>query len=222
MEAPYPFCVHADDGLKFIKNYLVQAGAWTQPLVQVDTLPVASKAEKNKFAIMQDATTLCGVFWGCGAHGGRGVHGGRGDKWGSSRHWAQIPCLTASCQEDATILRSEFDDGVRVYLLDEEFLQHATVVQRDTFVGVNSMLRAWSSEQYFATRDGMYYLITIGGDGPVAWWLRRARSCSSSGFQGYAADVKFAGEHLNGFVLRSGLYEDLGGGDLKVAPALVQ
>ena len=134
----------------------------------------------------------------------------------------QIQCLTASCQEGANILTHAFDDGVRVYLRDEEFVQRATIVPRSTFVGVNSMLRASSSEQYFATRDGMYYLITIGGDGPVAWWLRRARSCSSSGFQGYAADVKFAGEHLNGFVLRSGLYEDLGGGDLKVAAALLQ
>ena len=128
---------------------------------------------------------------------------------------------TASRQEDASILRSAFDHGTRVYLLDEEFLNTATVVGRDRFVGVSSMLRAGSSEQYFATRDGMYYLINIGGEGPVAWWLRRSRSATPE-FQGYAADVKFTGEHLNGFVLRSGLYEDLGGGDLKVAVAPVQ
>ena len=84
------------------------------------------------------------------------------------------------------------------------------------------MLRAGASEQYFATRDGMYYLITIGAQGPSAWWCRRTRSRSSREFQGYAADVKFAGEHLNGFVLSSGLYEDLGGGELKVAAAVVQ
>ena len=84
------------------------------------------------------------------------------------------------------------------------------------------MLHVGVSEQYFATRDGMYYLITIGAQGPSAWWLRRNRSWSRSSTQGYAADVTFAGEHLNGFVLRSGLYEDLGGDELKVASAVVQ
>ena len=114
-----------------------------------------------------------------------------------------------------------FEEGVEIYLFDQEFLRNATIVGRATFVGANSMLRSGESEQYFATLDGMYYLISMGADGPAAWWLRRARSCSAGGFQGYAADVRFAGEHLNGFVLRSGIYEDLGGGDLKVATAFV-
>ena len=153
-------------------------------------------------------------------HGGGGVSGACGDKCGASRHWGSNPTF-ASWQEDNNILRSEFDAGVSVYLADQEFLDKATIVQRDTFVGANSMLRTGAAEQYFATRDGMYYLISIGSQGPSAWWLRRNRSAGVV-FEGYAADVIFAGEHLNGFVLRSGLYEDLGGGDLKVAPAVAQ
>ena len=114
-----------------------------------------------------------------------------------------------------------FDEGVTVYLHDEEFLNNATIVQRDCFLGVNSMLRAGQTEQYFATRDNMYHLICIGTDGPVAWWLRHNRAAGTQ-FEGHAADVKFVGEHLNGYVLRSGLYEDLSGGDFKVAVAPVQ
>ena len=153
-----------------------------------------------------------------------GFLGHMGTQRGAAHIGAEILHSTASCQESAEILRSVFDEGAEVYLLDEEFLSDAIVVQRDSFVGVSSMLRAGAPEQYFATRDGMYYLITIGAQGPSAWWCRRTRSWSRSSteFQGYAADVKFAGEHLNGFVLRSGLYEDLGGDELKVASAVVQ
>ena len=133
--------------------------------------------------------------------------GHMGTQRGAAHIGAEILRSTASCQESAEILRSVFDDGVNVYLLDEEFLSNAFVVQRDAFVGANSMLRVGASEQYFATRDGMYYVITIGAEGPSAWWCRRTHgSHTSREFQGYAADVTFAGEHLNGFVLRSGLY----------------
>ena len=153
-----------------------------------------------------------------------GFLGRMGTQSGAAHFGAVILHSTASCQESPELLRSVFDEGVVVYLKDEDFLSEATIVQRDAFVGANPMIRPGQTEQYYATRDGMFYLITVGSQGPCAWWCRRSRhrSAFNSEFAGYAADVRFAGEHLNGFVLRSGLYEDLGGGELKVAGAVVQ
>ena len=93
----------------------------------------------------------------------------------------------------------------------------ARIVQCDMFQGVSIMMRPDQAEQYFATGDRMYYLIQNSSNGPTVYWLRRNRSSSTGPFEGYAADIKFQGECLNGFVLRSGLYERLGDNDLKAA-----
>ena len=144
--------------------------------------------------------------------------GRMGTRSGAAHVGAAILHSTASYQESPELLRSVFDQGVFVWLKDEDFLAEATIVQRDAFVGANSMIRPGQTEQYYATRDGMFYLLTVGTQGPRAWWLRRHRHIARDAeWAGYAADVIFAGEHLNGFVLRSGLYEDVGGGELKVA-----
>ena len=74
------------------------------------------------------------------------------------------------------------------------------------------------TEQYFATRDFMYYPLQMKLTGPVCWWIRRNRQANVEGaFHGYAADVPFAGDTINGYVLRSELYKECGGGELKVA-----
>ena len=157
--------------------------------------------------------------------GVEGFMGCMGTRSGAAHVGAAILHSTASYQESPELLRSVFDEGVFVWLKDEDFLAEATIVQRDAFVGANSMIRPGQTEQYYATRDGMFYLINVGSRGPCAWWLRRSRQRSAfnnADWTGYAADVIFAGEHLNGFVLHSGLYEDVGGGQLKVAGAVVQ